>query len=683
MSMIDYLNKNYVLTNGQQMLIEKLNDFLFSNYNVFLLKGYAGTGKTFITKGVTEYLKILKRNFCLCAPTGKAAMVISKKTNTLASTIHKVIYSEKDIIELKNDNDKTLKSYFNLRNNYDPNDTIYIIDEASMVSDNYSEMEFFRFGSGFLLKDLLDYINLDCNDHRKKIIFIGDNAQLPPVKMSFSPALNKKYLEEKYKLRVDEFELTDIVRQKQDSGILQNTLPIRNSIKNNIFNKLEIKINNKDVNELEHQNFFNTYLNSVKDKINQNTIVIAHSNASVKEYNDKIREYFFPNNNTNICSGDLLMIVRNHYIGELLLTNGEIVEVLDVGEREYRNVSLPKQSLEEEFMFRDLTIIVKKDNSNFALSCKVIENLLYSKQSSLNSDQTKALYVDFLIRNQHLKPSTKEWKDTLRSDPYFNALKVKFGYAITCHKAQGSEWDNVFLNCSYTQSKMSKEYFRWLYTAQTRASQTLYLLNKPEFMPFNANNFEKILNKNPSDINSQQIQDNFLNSKIFTKAKEILSYCNIEIKDIKEEQYCEIFTLYLNNKTSRVKIYYDKNEIISNINFIETNSLSQIAMVLLQPLIGQSVSKQKKEFVFTKGFLKELYLFLEKVFIVQNIQILDIKNYSFMQKYSLKDEENKICIVNIYYNNKEKISNVNFEKADSQKIVDLINQLDLTKSNYE
>lgn len=690
MNIIDFFKNNYNLTNTQNNLIEKLNDFLFSNdnHNVFLLKGYAGTGKTFITKGVTEYLKTIKRNFCLCAPTGKAAMVISEKTNIKAYTIHKTIYSNDDIVELKDENDKTIKFYFNLRVNELSNDTVYIIDEASMVSDNYHEMEFFRFGSGFLLKDLLHYINLDCNDHRKKIIFIGDNAQLPPVKMAYSPALNKKYLEDKYKLKVDEFELTDIVRQKQDSGILQNTLPIRNSIKNNIFNKLEIKINNKDVNEIEHKNFFHTYLKSVKDKINQNTIVIAYSNASVKEYNDRIREHFFPNNKTNICSGDLLMIAKNHYIEELLLTNGEIVEVLDVGQREYKNVNLPKQKIKEEFMFRDLKIIVKKDNSNFVLNCKIIENLLYSKQPALSSEQTKALYIDFMMRNKGLKANTKEWKDALISDPYFNALRVKFGYSITCHKAQGSEWDNVFLNCDYVQSKISKDYFRWLYTALTRAGEKLYLLNKPEISPFNTNNFEKILS-NSSNLNMTKepekiIQNNTFNSKIFTKAQEILSKYNIKINDVKEEQYCEIFTLYFNNELARVKIYYDKNKIISNISFIETNTLAQISMTLLQPLIGQTLKiKQAKEFIFPKDFLKDLYLKLNEICNMQNIEILDIKNQNFSQKYTLKDDENKICVINIYYNKKEKISSVSFEKEDSLKIVNLINELDLAGLKYE
>ncbi|MDP3009051.1 MAG: AAA family ATPase [Methylococcales bacterium] len=194
----------YQLTDGQEQLIDRL-EYFFSDktQQVFLLKGYAGTGKTFITKGLTEYFNSVGRNYILAAPTGKAAKVIAQKTKSQACTLHKTIYSFEDIVEYKDtdtDGKETYKFYYELGVNDNSVDTVYIIDEASMIADIYQEAEFMRFGSGFLLKDFLKYANLDCNDHNKKIIFIGDAAQLPPIDMNYSPALDTKYLLKEYNL---------------------------------------------------------------------------------------------------------------------------------------------------------------------------------------------------------------------------------------------------------------------------------------------------------------------------------------------------------------------------------------------------------------------------------------------------------------------------------------------------
>lgn len=205
----------YTLTSGQNSLIDELEKFLSDQTPCFLLKGYAGTGKTFLMEGLTDFLLQSKRNFVIAAPTGRAAKVISQKTKHKACTIHKTIYSSKELKEFKTkdeDGTETFKFYFEIRKNEDPTNTVYIIDESSMISNVYSEGEFFRFGSGFLLKDLIKHINFDNNDYNKKIIFIGDNAQLPPVNMNFSPALNGKYLQENCGLVSNEFELTEVVR---------------------------------------------------------------------------------------------------------------------------------------------------------------------------------------------------------------------------------------------------------------------------------------------------------------------------------------------------------------------------------------------------------------------------------------------------------------------------------------
>lgn len=245
----------YKLTEEQEQLVDRLDYFLSDKTRqVFLLKGYAGTGKTFITKGLTEYFTSIGRNYILAAPTGKAAKVIAQNTKSRACTLHKTVYSFKDIVEYKvadTDGTQTYKFYYELRGNDNSADTVYIIDEASMIADIYQEAEFMRFGSGFLLQDFLEYANLDHNDHNKKIIFIGDDAQLSPVGMNFSPALNANYLLEKYNLNSTWFELTKVVRQEKESGIIQNSTSIRESIATKTFNQLNI-VSFSDVEHIEH-----------------------------------------------------------------------------------------------------------------------------------------------------------------------------------------------------------------------------------------------------------------------------------------------------------------------------------------------------------------------------------------------------------------------------------------------
>ena len=337
--MIEYFRNNYNLTENQKELVLRLDDFLSSSFPTFILKGYAGTGKTFMMKGLTDFLSESKRSFRIAAPTGRAAKVISQKTKHKAYTIHKTIYSSKDLKEFKTkdeDGTETFKFYYDLRNNEDPANTIYIIDEASMLSNVYSEGEFFRFGSGYLFKDLIKHINFDNNDHNKKIIFIGDNAQLPPVNMNFSPALDSQYLLENFNLESSEFELTEIVRQKANSGILHNATKIRESLKSNLFNQIEIETNFKDIYKTKHEELLSKYLQACNNAIDDETIIVAYSNSSVKEYNDFVRNHFFPNQNS-ITVGDKVILVSNNYnYPQMELLNGDFGFVKEVDRKSTR-----------------------------------------------------------------------------------------------------------------------------------------------------------------------------------------------------------------------------------------------------------------------------------------------------------------------------------------------------------
>ena len=494
------------LSDGQSALVDRLGEFLDGDaQSVFLLKGYAGTGKTFVTKGLTEYFRAIGRNYVLAAPTGKASKVIASKTKSEAYTIHKTIYSFDDIAEYRDNEEEgteTFKFYAQLSVNNLSADTVYIIDEASMISDVYQEAEFFRFGTGFLLRDFLKFVNLDHNDHSKKVIFIGDNAQLPPVGMNFSPALDEDYLLREHQVRSTSFELTQVVRQKSESGVIANAIPLRQSLHDSVFNRLSIDFGYPDVKEVKHKDLMARYLESCGNKINGESIVIAHSNSDVADYNTRIREHFFPGH-AQLTAGDKMMAVSNNDAYGLFISNGDFGLVRQVlGEPEQRAVTLKRKApdtgrveeIQVPLAFRDVEIGFKDlDGLSHFFRAKILEDLLYNKETNLSSDQNKALYLDFCIRNSDLPRKSVEFKHALKSDPYFNALRLKFGYAITCHKAQGSEWNHVFVKCKSHMSQLTSDYFRWFYTAITRTAGHLYLLDPPNLTPWS----ESVLVSNP------------------------------------------------------------------------------------------------------------------------------------------------------------------------------------------
>ncbi|WP_439327659.1 AAA family ATPase [Lonepinella sp. BR2357] len=495
--LIDIYNE-YELTAGQKELIHQLDDFLIHpNQHVFLLKGYAGTGKTFIMKGFSDYLDIIGRTYTLAAPTGKAAKVLKNKTKKDSGTIHSLIYDINDLVEYKDENQPdTYRFYAKLKANEHGSNRVYIFDESSMISDHYSDGEFIRFGSGYLLKDLMKFINIDQNHHDKKIIFIGDNAQLPPIQMTYSPALSSEYLTTAYNLPCQQYELTDIVRQRGESNIITNSISLRKAINKKEFNQLSLEISDPDIFKTSQKDCINDYLNVCQHQVCDNTIMIAFSNAMVNDYNQAIRQYLFPEQKT-IVKNDKIMVVKTAQTAEMTLYNGETGLVHSVSpDIECRTIPLRRHNKEKhqtetihvDLHFREITIEFQNErNEQILVKTKIIENLLYSDNPILTSDENKALYIDFCIRMREkelsFQKNPKEFKAALLADPYFNALQVKFGYAITCHKAQGSEWENVFVSCQQKNMK-NESYFRWLYTAITRSADKLYLIDPPQFKPW-------------------------------------------------------------------------------------------------------------------------------------------------------------------------------------------------------
>lgn len=698
----------YTLTSGQNGLLDELDKFLSDNSTCFLLKGYAGTGKTFMMNGLTDFLTETKRSFRIAAPTGRAAKVISQKTKRKAYTIHKTIYSGKDLKEFKvkdEDGTETFKFYYELKHNEDPNNTIYIVDEASMLSNVYSEGEFFRFGSGYLLKDLINYINFDNNDHNKKIIFIGDNAQLPPVNMNFSPALDGKYLQKHCNLVSSEFELTEIVRQKAESGILHNATKIRQALKTNIFNQLDIEINFKDISKTKHEDLLSKYLEACKNTIDEETIIVAYSNSLVKEYNDFVRNHFFPNQKNTITVSDKIILVSNNYnYPQMELLNGDFGIINKVSPtNESRTIKLKRKNRRNETIevsvpltFRNVTItFTNEDFKKHEIECKIIENLLYSHQRDLSSDELKALYIDFKIRNDKLRSGTKEFKDAIRSDVYFNALRIKFGYAVTCHKAQGGEWANTFLNCKTSMGYFNSSYFRWLYTGITRAKENLYTLDEPHFTIGSNLQPPKIENVQPrediiilnTEISEIELPFDFSNQNAFVKhiylsVSECLKDEKLNISDIRHTRYLEHYTVSKGNETAIFKISYNEQNKITAIQkpanstgFIESVYTKLIKLQNKIIIFAEvEIAETEFEFEFEQEFLRQHYELRKRQMFKKNISIIKIEHHNYQEVYTFQKNGLK-AVYRFYYNGQYRFTRFDIDRNQTTGLVDEINEL--------
>ncbi len=410
-------------------------------------------------------------NCCLMAPTGRAAKILENKTRKQATTIHNFLYQFSNIKENSNDGSDPwnidssgqLILEFKLTeipSKYD----LYLVDEASMVGHlNEPVAHPAVFGSGRLLHDLMTAI------HPNKIIFVGDPCQLPPVSREpFSAALSKNYLTETFHLPVMETELTAIMRQHPSSEILHLAMPLRNSIISQKFIRWP-KLKHPQGNQVSllpnEETLINKYIKSFQSKGPQHAIIICHSNSLSGQINHIVRSKIF-RGKQHLQPGDLLMVVQNNYITGLL--NGDQVVVLKVGHEESR----------ASFSFMPVT--VQSLHSGFIHKTLLLTNLLYNNNAALTADEARRLLIDFdtRMRNMNVKRKSHEYYERMKYDIYLNALRAKFSYAITLHKAQGGEWNEVYLYMNKGIFGMNPEnLYRWLYTAITRAQQHLYVNN--------------------------------------------------------------------------------------------------------------------------------------------------------------------------------------------------------------
>ncbi len=449
----------YPPTASQSILIEKISDFILNlkDNDLFLLKGFAGTGKTTMINAIVQCLAEFKYKSVLLAPTGRAAKVMSSYTGIAASTIHRKIYRQKS--------SKDGFGNFTLSINTHSN-TFFFVDEASMIANNSYESNVF--GSGKLLDDLLSFV---LNNSNCKLILIGDEAQLPPVGLTISPALDKSELE-KYSYKIQDTTMTDIVRQALDSGILFNSFKIRKMIKDELlgYPKLETK-QFSDIVKLPGSELVEEIETSYSSVGMEDTIIVCRSNKRANKYNSGIRNQILYREE-EITAGDLLMVVKNNYFWlndektADFIANGDIVEVLRIKNYEERY----------GFRFADITIrLIEHDNID--LDVKIILDTLTIDGPSLNYEDNKNLFYSVLIDYSEIKGKKNQY-NKVKEDPFFNALQVKFAYAVTCHKAQGGQWRHVFIDQGYiTDEQLNYDYYRWLYTAITRASEKVFLVN--------------------------------------------------------------------------------------------------------------------------------------------------------------------------------------------------------------
>jgi exodeoxyribonuclease-5 len=452
----------YTPTGSQKNLMVALADFILdsSQGKLFVLKGYAGTGKTTVVSTLVKNLHLIGKDAVLLAPTGRAAKVLSAYSGAKAFTIHKYIY----FLSTGFDGGIRLVLSINKHKN-----TVFMVDEASMIPEGSSSNDFGLFSSRKLLEDMINYVYSGKNC---KLILIGDSAQLPPVGTDESPALNIAYLKNSFHLNITTFELKEVVRQSLESGILANATDIRRNIEENS-GSLSLNVDDFPdvfrISGMDLEDFLNSAFSSSG---HEETVIITRSNKRANIFNQEIRKRILFLEG-EISTGDYLMIVRNNYFWvdkdsrPGFLANGDIVEIMRI------------MKYEEMYGFRfaDVSIRLTDYPDEKDLSVKILLDTLSVDGPALSSSDGKRLFEE-VMKDYDEIPSRRGRIEKVKNNPYFNAIQIKYAYALTCHKTQGGQWEKVFIDQGYiTEAHVNKEYFRWLYTAFTRATKVLYLVN--------------------------------------------------------------------------------------------------------------------------------------------------------------------------------------------------------------
>ncbi len=454
-------NLGYMPTQDQSDCMRLLSGFVADNTNdvIFLMTGYAGTGKTSVVASLAATLNTLRQKSVLLAPTGRAAKVLRSYTGMEAYTVHRKIYRQKSATD-------GVGKFVLDRNLH--KETYFIVDEASMIPDESSEGS--MFGSGRLLDDLLEYVytGTDC-----KLILVGDVAQLPPVGSIVSPALDENVLRSTgFALQM--FELRQVIRQSEGSGILMNATAVRQQVSDGDLSVPELVLHGySDIVRLGGAELIDTLSEAYGSCGTDGAIVVVNSNNLANRYNQGIRNRVFFREE-EISTGDIVMVVKNNYYwlkeeeSTSFIANGDIAEVRRI--RKYEEM-YGMRFAEMTLWFRD---------SELEIDAKVMLDTLMMSTPSLSPEKSRELYFAVLADHPGIKSKRKQY-EAVRDDPYYNALQIKFAYAVTCHKSQGGQWERVFIDQGmFNRQEPTIDYLRWFYTALTRATDRVYLVNFPD-----------------------------------------------------------------------------------------------------------------------------------------------------------------------------------------------------------
>lgn len=713
--------KHIKLTDDQHNSLEKLSLFLESNEQVFVLQGYAGSGKTTLLKGFIEYLQVLEKKYQLMAPTGRAAKVINQKTGFESSTIHKGIYSFKELQEIKQseaENDVSYLYQYKIRNNPEVHDSVLIVDESSMVSDTLSEGEFFRFGSGHLLRDLVSYSRVQDTTTTSKIIFIGDPAQLPPIGMNFSPALDPDYLYEKYQLSSSVVEMKQVKRQDSNNGILLSATKIRQCLTSGYFNDFNLRENGRDIFNPPYRDYLEIYKAQQKKKI-----IICWKNKTALDLNKVIRRNKF-GNDLPIQASDTVIIGGNNY--QLGIMNGEFAVVaeasLSVIKREVSFYTKGGEIQRVSLKWRSVSLVLPDENNQPRnIDGYILENYLYG-DNYLKPEEQRALYVDFKKRHPKLKKGTEEFKQAIINDKYFNCILLKYGYAVTCHKAQGGEWESAFVfwdrgtqsNFNFYKSEQNRigktnpDFYRWAYTAVTRASKKLFCINPPYFSSFSNMNFIDIKvqqafnqligqSSEAIEIDISQvlpeldkfglkdaplsIQDHFI-QRYYSLRKYYIDIIGWERKGYeiryiyKRENNTASFKHWVNGKNifkanfQKLPGQTNSDELFETISKILENS----PLVIINRNNAEGVLQQiafDVDLEEEKPFLKNLFDKITSAF--NSDELVNINNFKYRERYTI-EKGSQSCVIDFEYDKDGFFGRVLplQKKCNSQKILDKV-----------
>lgn len=452
-------NLGFAPTNDQSVAIDKLTDFIYSDndFEIFLLSGFAGTGKTTLISTFVKSLSDIKIQSYLMAPTGRAAKVLSNYSKKRAHTIHRSIY----FINSAGGGTPHFKLGENKRSN-----TIFIVDEASMVSTFSGITDRNSFSQRDLLEDLLQFVYSADNC---KLVFVGDKGQLPPVGMDKSPALDKTFLSEHYSFDIVQSELKDVVRQESQSGVLEISLQLRDFTESIPV----LSHNKKDAIAISGLDLQDALESEINEYGQDNVMVVTRSNKRANLFNEQIRRRILWQED-DVNAGDVMMVVSNNYFwlepkSEAgFIANGELIQLKKIARRE------------EQFGFEFADVIARFiDYPNMEdIEVKMMTNAIHAESANLPRNELKELFYRIASEEYPLERNKRVRNKKVMENPYFQALQVKFGYAVTCHKSQGGQWPVVFIDQGYfTEDMWNPEYMRWLYTAITRASEKVYLVN--------------------------------------------------------------------------------------------------------------------------------------------------------------------------------------------------------------